>query len=132
DQFAALHDAAVKDELAQPPSRKEADVDPGAIVAATAAELGISVAQLCSHRRSPVEIAGREAVVFCAQRLGLTGVAIARVLGISQQAVSLISRRGVGARSIELAARVLSRLGARDSMQALSEICPGTTCTTCA
>lgn len=113
DDFAAAHEAAVRDDLVPSPRTRTADVEPTWIVTATASELGIPVAQLRSRRRSPVEITGREAVVFCAQRLGVTCVATAQALGVSQQAVSLIARRAVGVRSIELAARVLSRLEAQ-------------------
>jgi len=87
-------------------------VDAEALVALTANELGVSVAQLCSPRRSSAEIQGRQAVVVCARRVGLKGVDVARALGITQQAVSLIGKRSIETRSITLSERVLRQLEA--------------------
>ena len=85
-------------------------LDPTVLVSAVASELGISVTQLRSQRRSAKEVRGREAAVLCGQRFGLSGAAIANALGVSQQAVSLIARRGVGTAAIAVGNRVLQRL----------------------
>jgi REP element-mobilizing transposase RayT len=85
-------------------------LDPTVLVSAVADELGISVTQLRSPRRTAKEVCGREATVLCAQRFGLDGATIAKALGVSQQAVSLIGSRGVGTAAIAVGSRVLQRL----------------------
>lgn len=113
EQFDAVHDIKVTNDVVEPKREESFAVDPHLLVTVAARELGISVDQLRSHRRSIVEVRGREAVVLCAQRLGLKGVDTARALGVSQQAVSRISGRGIGIESIALGTRVLLRLGSQ-------------------
>lgn len=84
-------------------------VDLDRLVAAIASELGMTIAQLRSSRRSVSEVCGREATVLCARRLGASGAATARALGISQQAVSQISRRSVTITAAAVGSRVLHR-----------------------
>ena len=114
-QFDELHDVALSGDMFEPRrKRNEAmTVDPGVLVSMTASELGISVAQLRSRRRGTIEVLGREAVALCAQRVGLSGVDIAHALGVSQQAISRVHRRGVGTNAIALCHRVLARIGTR-------------------
>jgi REP element-mobilizing transposase RayT len=109
ESFDRIHDQRIADEVLpiRDPIRA---LDPAVLVSAVAYELGISVAQLRSQRRSALEVCGREATVLCAQRFGLHGAATAKALGISQQAVSLIGQRGVGTRAIVVGSRVLQRL----------------------
>lgn len=95
-------------------------VDPAEIVAATAEELGISQAQLRSRRRTALERLGRDAVVHCAERLGLRGTDVAHALGITQQAVSWIRCRGLGVEARTIGARVLQRLDIQDAGWACS------------
>ena len=85
--------------------------EPESIVAATARELGIPLAQLRSRRRSSIEVVGRAAAVHCAERVGLSGAEIARALGITQQAASSIRRRGVENDAVAIIDRVLRRIG---------------------
>ncbi|CAN5917202.1 hypothetical protein BH11MYX3_BH11MYX3_06230 [soil metagenome] len=67
--------------------------DPRQVVEVTAAELGMSVLQLCSRRKSPDIVDGRTVAVSCAHSLGLTGTDIAAALGISQQGAAAILHR---------------------------------------
>jgi REP element-mobilizing transposase RayT len=106
-----VHEDVIEN-VAQPKREESATIDPDAIVSATAQELGISVTQLRSRRRSAIEIRGREAVVVCAQRVGLKGVETARALGVSQQAISLIGGRGIRTEALTLGERVMRRIEA--------------------
>jgi REP element-mobilizing transposase RayT len=108
--FDELHDLDVKRKDMEPKRQHSTGVDPHALVTLIAAEVGISVAQLQSTRRTSVEVLAREAVVLCAQRVGLKGVDTARALGVSQQAISRIGQRGVGPEAIALGSRVLLQL----------------------
>ena len=111
--FDELHDLDVKNEVVEAKRQHDSGVDPQALVTVIASELGIPVAQLRSNRRTSVEVLAREAVVLCAQRVGLKGVDTARALGVSQQAISRISLRGIGTEAIALGSRVLERLEAQ-------------------
>jgi hypothetical protein len=109
EEFDRIHEQVIANNA--PPAREPTStLDPAVLVSAIAYELGISVAQLRSQRRTATEVCGREATVLCGQRFGLSGVAIAKALGVSQQAVSLIGRRGVGTAAIAVGSRVLQRL----------------------
>jgi putative transposase len=105
-----VHDVALCDEMIERHPNERITIDPVALVSATASELGISLAQLRSRRRGAIEVLGREAVALCAQHVGLTGVEIARALGVSQQAVSRATTRGVRTDVIALCQRVLLRV----------------------
>jgi len=83
------------------------------IVHLAAESVGISVAQLCSSRRTQSEVLGRRVSVFCAARVGIAGARIAGALCMSQQAVSAIHRRGADAVVERLGSRVLEHLGER-------------------
>ncbi len=90
--------------------------DPRVVVVETAKELGLSIFDLCSRRRSPRIVRGRRLAVHCGTALGLTCADIAAALGISPQAASLIRRR-------ELEGRPMARAYER----VLERICPGVT-----
>lgn len=79
------------------------------IVTATASELAIPIAQLCSQRRGTLEVLGRRAAVRCAIKVGVTGANIARALCMSQQNASNLARRA-DADVTELANRILLHL----------------------
>lgn len=66
-----------------------------AIVEATASEVGISMPDLCSRRRSPSQRLAREVAVHCASNLGVTGVAIAKALEITQPGACVALRRAL-------------------------------------
>jgi hypothetical protein len=91
----------------------EASASIGQIVQLAAETVGIPVAQLCSRRRTQSEVLGRFVTVACAARVGIPGTHIAGALGMSQQAVSVIHRRGVDAAVERLVSHVLERLGDR-------------------
>jgi REP element-mobilizing transposase RayT len=87
-----------------------------AIVHATATELGIPIAQLCSSRKSAVERLGRSIAVHCAAQLGVLGTDIAAALDISQQGESVIRRRSIDSTAIhERITRVLRALAPRET-----------------
>lgn len=92
---------------------REAPVDAGAIVGATARHLGIRVEQLRSRRRGLAERLAREVAIHCAQRLGIACNAIASALCISQQGESVIRRRSRDSDLVrEISDRVLARVDA--------------------
>lgn len=68
---------------------------PRAIAEAVASEVGIPMFDLCSRRRSPSQQFAREVAVHCASRLGVTGVAIAKALGITQPGACVALRRAL-------------------------------------
>ena len=82
-----------------------------AVVEETALELGVSLARIRSRRRSATEQLAREVAVHCASAVGITGVAIAAALELSQSGASLALSRGVERPVVrELSARVERRL----------------------
>jgi hypothetical protein len=80
------------------------------IVSATARELEIPTAQLCSRRRGATETFGREVAVYCARAVGVTGAEIARALCMSQQGVSVVARRRTHTKILQVASRIVSQL----------------------
>lgn len=81
------------------------------IVRMSAAALDLPLSQLRSPRKGPKERAARRVAIRCAFAVGLTGVEIAFALGVTQQGVSAISRRGDDTDETEAVAQhVLSRL----------------------
>jgi REP element-mobilizing transposase RayT len=66
-----------------------------AIVEATATEVGIEPSVLCSRGRSRPQQFARAVAVHCAHSLGVTGVAIAEALGITQPGACVALRRGM-------------------------------------
>lgn len=68
---------------------------PRAIVEAAASVVGISTFDLCSRRRRPSQRFAREVAVHCASNLGVTGVAIAKALGITQPGACVALRRAL-------------------------------------
>ena len=66
-----------------------------AIVEATASEVGIAPSALCSRGRSRAQQFARAVAVHCARNLGVTGVAIADALGITQPGACVALRRGL-------------------------------------
>ena len=109
---AGLETAPVHVRAPASPSRQAVAVvraQPDDVLATTAAELGVTVEQLRSRRRGPAEVLGRKVVVHCAASLGMTGVRIAELLGMSQQGISAIGRRCVEG-VMPLSMRVLDRL----------------------
>ncbi len=87
-------------------------VEPESLVIAVADELQIPLTQLCSPRRGPAERMGREIAARCAAELGLTAVALARAMRVTQQAVSLMQRRAENDDALGVRLRVLGRLRA--------------------
>jgi hypothetical protein len=80
------------------------------VIHATATELALAAPQFCSSRRGAAEVFARQVAVYCAGLVGLTGVAIADALTISQQAVSLIRTKDTTAAIRSAGARVMQRL----------------------
>jgi REP element-mobilizing transposase RayT len=87
---------------------------PETIVATTASVLGISVAQLTSSSRGAIEVAGRAVAVHVARRAGLTEVAIAAALRVSQQRVSTLRRQTPTEEVAAACSRVALQLGFAD------------------
>lgn len=96
-------------------------VDPREVVRITAEEVGVSLTELCSRRRTPPVLLGREVAVRAADELGICGVDIAASLAVSGQAITAIRRRSVDTATTALAARVARRLFGRK---------PGSSCST--
>lgn len=88
-------------------------VDAEDLVRVAADEIGIPVAQLCSHRRTVAETAGRRVAVHAAARVGMCGAQIAHALGLSQQTASRIGRDPIDAAIERLVTRVLDRMAPR-------------------
>ncbi len=87
-------------------------VAPELLVTMVADELQIPVTQLCSPRRGPMERMGREVAARCAPAVGLTAVALAREMRVTQQAVSLMQKRAENDEALGVRLRVLERLRA--------------------
>jgi REP element-mobilizing transposase RayT len=64
------------------------------LVRITADEVGLSVAAIRSRRKQAHHVLARRVVALCGDHIGLSGVAIARSLGASQQCVSKILTQG--------------------------------------
>ena len=109
-EFDVAHDAELEAGTPRANEQRPFRPDAASIVAATACEVGITVSQLCSRRRTPVEVIARQVAVHCAECSGVTGADIARALGLTQQAASFIRCRGVGSEAFEIGTRVLRRL----------------------
>lgn len=101
-------------DLAQP-----ADPDPATIVRLAADTVGIPVAQLCSRRRSAIEVLGRRVAVYCAGRVGIRGAQIALALGQSQQAVSATQLRGADSVVVRVGNHVLEKLKSASGLDPL-------------
>jgi len=65
-------------------------IDPDEVVRAAAEVVKLPVERLRSRRRGHVHALARRAAVRCADALGISGVAVAHALGISQQRASAI------------------------------------------
>ena len=86
------------------------DVDVVQVVDATAQILGVDPASLHSRRRTRLHVFARHVAVVAADRIGLSGVQIAKALGLSQQGASFIVNRTADL-AIEAAVdRVVTRL----------------------
>jgi hypothetical protein len=93
------------------PPRKRALHDPDEVVRTVADEIGLSTAALRSSRREAPHLLGRRVAARCADELGISGIAIANALCISQQGVSVILRRAIeGSEVRQVSERVLNRL----------------------
>ena len=110
EEFEANYEQLIEEVPPRNSAEPRACVDPTVIVAAAACELGISLEQLTSRRRTTKELLARQIVVHCSESLGLRGVDIARALGITQQAVSLIRSRGITLDARMIGTRVVDRI----------------------
>jgi len=80
------------------------------IVEVAAREVGLSTEDLRCRRRTPAQRMVREVAVHCASNLGVTGVAIADALGITQPGASVALRRALQLPEvIAISARVAKR-----------------------
>jgi len=81
------------------------------VVEATALELGMSPARICSPGRSSALKLARHVAIHAASMAGVTGVAIAEALDLSQSGASrALQRAGSRPEVIELSAQVTQRL----------------------
>lgn len=110
EEFEAAYDDRAEEAPPRPNVERTVRVAPTTIVTAAARELGISLEQLTSRRRTSTELLARQVVVHCAESLGLRGVDVARALCVTQQAVSLIRSRGIAFDARTIGARVLQRI----------------------
>ena len=110
-EFEATYDELLLQKAPSPPVvESSARVEPTTLVTAAAQELGLSLEQVTSRRRTSTELLARQVVVHCGESLGLRGVEVARALCVTQQAVSLISSRGIALDARMIGARVLQRI----------------------
>lgn len=93
------------------PPVKPTDTTPTVVVEATAAILGISVAQLCSSSRGPEEVLGRALAVRVAVSLGVPGQRIASALQISQQRASVLRRSEPEPKHAVIFQRIIDAVG---------------------
>ena len=99
----------------QTPER--ASLDPNDVVQTVAEEIGLSVAALRSSRREAPHVLGRRVAARCADELGISGVAIANALCMSQQGMSVIIRRAIERPEVrDASTRVLHKLRTRDQV----------------
>ena len=110
DSFEQRYDALVAEPETTERAPRVQHVNPQMVVDAVVSELQIPRTQLCSPRRGSVELLGRALVARCGIDFGLTTVAIANVLGVTQQAVSVMQRREETPHVRELRERVLKRI----------------------
>ncbi|MDQ3341611.1 MAG: transposase [Myxococcota bacterium] len=110
EEFEAAYEELIEEAPSRTRDEPRACVDPAVIVAAVARELGMSLEQLTSRRRTSKEVLAREVVVHCSESLGLRGVDVASVLCVTQQAVSLIRNRGITFDARMIGTRVLGQV----------------------
>jgi REP element-mobilizing transposase RayT len=108
--FEQRYDALVAEPETTERTPRVQHVLPQMIVDAVASELEITGTQLCSPRRGSVELLGRTLVARCGIDFGLTTVALASVLGVTQQAVSVMQRREETLQMREMRERVVKRI----------------------
>jgi REP element-mobilizing transposase RayT len=114
----ALEPGAIESDMTPPfreaiemRQRKSERPSASAVVEATASVLGISLASLCSARRADALGFAREVAVHCASVVGITGVAIADALQLSQSGASRALARAVERPDVLVVAeRVVQRL----------------------
>jgi REP element-mobilizing transposase RayT len=109
-EFDATYDELLQKAPSPPTVETSVRVEPTVLVTAAAQELGISLEQVMSRRRTSTELLARQVVVHCAESLGLRGVEVARALCLTQQAVSLIRARGIAFDARMIGAKVLQRI----------------------
>lgn len=86
-------------------------ITPEQIIAGTALRLGIDAETLRSRRRTRSHVYARHVAAHCADRLGISGAAIASALGVTQQAVSLcLKSAAMGV--VEVAASIADQMTA--------------------
>ncbi|HTL37693.1 MAG TPA: hypothetical protein VL326_31395 [Kofleriaceae bacterium] len=81
--------------------------DPGALIDAACAVLGLSTLQIRSRQTRGDISPGRRVIVHCAHLLGLTGAEIGAALGMSQQAASKLRVRPLGHADQRLVAQIV-------------------------
>lgn len=90
-------------------------VDPEDVISAAAAAIALPAETLRSRRRGRAQSLARQAVVRCADDLGVSGVAVARAVGISQQRVSAILMQPCESQELStVIGRVMERLQCRE------------------
>ena len=80
-----------------------------AIATAAASVVGLTLDQLRSSSRCSAQVLGRSVAVRCAVAVGVSGVAIAEALGLSQQRVSMLARENAPRDVRALCGEVTSR-----------------------
>jgi REP-associated tyrosine transposase len=107
---------AIREDTAVPEPEATAEcrsVAPDAVLEVVAEVAKTSVASLRSRRRDRVHSQARRAAVECADALGISGLAMARALGISQQRASAILLGGTRkSQTCGLVATVMERFAA--------------------
>lgn len=89
----------------------ETRVDVKQIVDLTARALDVETPAMRSRRRTQLHVFARHVAIYAADRVGLSGVSIAKALGMSQQGVSFILNKTPRTEVDEAVNRVLSELG---------------------
>jgi len=80
------------------------------IAAATVDVLGADRAIFSSRRRSPLHVLARHAACFTAERIGVSGAAIAASVGLSEQGVSYVLKGSPDVETARLVEMILARV----------------------
>lgn len=111
DVLGRAQPAENEDTLEQPKAPRTQTVPASEVIEVVAEISKISVASLHSRRKGAIHVQARRAAVCCGDALGISGSAMARALGISQQRVSAILIHGTADNEVDdLVAATLRRI----------------------
>jgi len=102
------------EEAVEPDARPTVDVDN--LVHVVANVVGVSADEMRSRRRQAGHVLARHVLAHSGDRLGLSGAAVARAIGASQQSISkILTQTGVRGSEKEIVDAVLQLVGSRNA-----------------